>query len=319
MPTFDDLVDCVQEIQKESRKFTATYTKVEQDLVYVLRLKDDATTTFGDGDPHTLAIELGFLLLPRFRVTPSQENTPTILLLDKIAVEEIGTRLFKIIGSYAYDENHGFSGQSGGSEGVPGEDGPASEMLPQLRLNFTLGGDTRHITKSIQVLSEDARTNPDPGMEDPEDLDGGIGVSHAGIAGMDIIDDSLKIQITVYYYPQFVNFNLITKLKGLIAKINNDVFLNQPAGNVLLTGVSGGGTVLDIIPITFDFEIKDTPSLFDPGFPDLPTGIHGFHVIDYVYKRKFIPNKGDFILVQPDWRYVHQVYYLKDFSVLGFG
>lgn len=306
-----DALECLEEIHKESRKFTGDYTSTSQEMVYTIVIGEEFYPAFGDEDQSTLAIQIGWLILPNFRILPGQQDVPVLLMLNQMQMEQIGRRSYKITGSYAYNANTGFSGQAG-------SDDEESEILPQIRINFTVGGDTKHITKSITTMGS-ARSTPEAGFETPPDLQGAIGATKDSIAGADIPDDNLRLQVTVYYKPQFVNFALMTKFKKLVGRLNGETFMGQPKRSVMFLGASGGGTVLDIIPITFDLDLKDYPSRDDEGFPDLPDGTSPFDIIDYLWKSTFKVGDGDFVIAEPIYRYVHIVHESASFSVLGFG
>lgn len=309
---WDDVLEqleCGAEIVRESRAFRGDWIGAETTLAYVIIFKE---TAIGAGDPSIMAIAAAWSIFPRLLVLPSQNEFPVLLMLNEVTVEGQSYLRYKLVGKYVFNSNEGFSGQ----QGIP--EGSEAEVLPQIRLNFNIGGGTRRITKGIEVLSAVARTDFEPGNGVPPDLKGAIGASQDGISGYEIPDNMLSIQVTAYYKPKKVNYTFIRQLKSLCGKTNAGGFLGQAAGEVLFVGASGGGTVLDIIPITFEFliaeNIDDEP---DEGFPNITA--KGHDVVDYLYLRQSKPGAGDIILMEPTYRYIHKVVYSGNFTIFGFG
>lgn len=316
------------EIVTESRSLNQTWRSSQQTITIAFQVISDPdhpdyippSFNYGEfmGDvDDVLVIEKAYTFFPRLKIIPDPDGYPIIMTFDSLRTEQMNNHgWWKCSAEYKHDINEGFGGQQGMPDRPPSEEAE-DNVLPQIRMNFTLGGNTVHITKSSQVKSAEASTTAK--VANAPDLLGTIGVTKNGITGYDIVDDSLNIQITAYYRPSFINFKFIEKLKHLVGKTNNAKFLGQAPGEVLFLGASGGGAVLDIIPITFDFSIKENVrDKSDDSFPDLTAG--GHEVVDYVFMDNIIEIEGFGIeLMRPSFRYIHRVYEAASFKVLGFG
>lgn len=310
-----------EEISLESRKFQADWSSSTQtiSIVFSIDPEDDpilADPVFLGVSDDILAIEKAWTLLPVLKKIPSQSGNEVILGLNDVTIEEINQpeHLWKATGQYE------FRGDEGGS---PGRLGDGEDVLNQIRINFNIGGGTRTMTKSLEVVSSEGRNDlvgpPAPG--DPPvpapDLRNAIGVTKDSITGIEVPARSLNVDITAYYRPAYINFTFIDLVADLIGNYNNDTFLGRPAGEVSLLNVTGGGTVFDIIPLTFSFSIeRNVSNELDAGFTTLT--MLGQHKVDYIFEKEF-DEDAETVLQTPKYRYVHRVGHPKDFSVLGFG
>jgi len=95
---------------------------------------------------------------------------------------------------------------------------------------------------------------------------------------------------------------------------NNAEFLTRPIGEVQLLSVSGGGTIVDIIPLTFEFSIsRNRTAVDDEGFPDLT--MKGHDLLDYGLVETYDPT-SKLTIVTPQYRIVHQIAEPADYTLL---
>ena len=95
---------------------------------------------------------------------------------------------------------------------------------------------------------------------------------------------------------------------------NDKTYLGAEKGEVQLRAASGGGTVVDIIPITFDFHLGfNIEEQEDFGFPKLT--MLGHDLLDYVFLHEFDETSGK-ILLRPTQRVVHKIATPEDYDRL---
>ena len=129
------------------------------------------------------------------------------------------------------------------------------------------------------------------------------------------------LQITVYYIPSYITLAFANLIKSLVngkkgkGSYNHLPFLGAATGEVQLMGASGGGIVVDVIPITFDFSLKNNIiNQPDPGFPNV-TAL-GHDVIDYWFFHEFDNNNSKKIVMAPEFRYVHRLASPENYKLL---
>jgi hypothetical protein len=303
------------EILKDSRKIDISQTSSSQDIVVSFEIDPDQSSSFTQGDflgaeDDVLALETAYSIFPMYRILPDYYGDPIFLSLDNISLEQMSMNRWKATAKYKYDLN------SGNGAGDPNN--PEAESLPFIRINFNIGGQTTLMTTSLE-LKEIAGYD---GIDDPGSIPflapltgRAIGVTDDGIEGTEVLTGGLQLDITVFYFPTTVTFDFIRVLSGIQRTVNDAEFLTFEIGEALLTNVSGGGTVGEIVPITFNFDMK--PNITDKDdspFTDLT--MEGHDVLDYRYEKQLDDNTEQ-ILLHPRWRYTHRVYEKSDFSLLG--
>lgn len=295
-------------------------TSAAQDLVLQFRLPlneagDDyelpayALAEFLGATDDVLALEIAYSLIPLGRWLPGSEGNDLYLVLTDLAVEQVDNYgWWKATASYKYDSN---TGEGGGRSDIPG-----AKTLPFIKIGFNVGGRTKTITQSLQVLSRDAviglANRPLPNVL----LGNAIGLTEDAVEGAEVYSSGLTLQITAYYFPEYVTYAFLKYLVEAIPSTNADTFLTFPPGTCLLQGCDGQATVTDVVPITFTVEVK--PNILDqpdPPFPNLTCPGHS--IIDYRYV-KDLDEAAQTLLKMPTYRIIHRGYRASLFANLGF-
>lgn len=204
--------------------------------------------------------------------------------------------------------------QLGPGGGENGGNGWSSEFT---QLSFNSTADTRHVNTSLQLMEVDVADAYAATLGVPAgvlDKPCAIGATEDGIEGTDVYDRDFKFQITQYFSPSRLKYRYIRRVHLLTATVNTHTFFGFPAGSVLFLGASGSGTLIENIPVTFEFAVRPNfklipgstvladpnsdnvatmfDQLSDPGFPatdrnlNLPggAGVHsGWSTVDYRY------------------------------------
>lgn len=309
------------EIQYESRgSIRATRTGMTTPLVFTFILdKDlldygDPDLNFNDQSDDAVALRYAYQILPQTRVTINADLQKQLCVLDQLNLDHIGPNTYKATATYKLDVNRGV-GRAAGTQQFPSD----PYVLPFIRIEFNIGGGTKHITKSREVKSVHlANLSPLPGA--PPNDECAIGINEDGLDGTEVVSAELRVQITAYYKPTYITLNFVKTVRNIIAgkyntgSYNDDVFLGFESGEVQLRNASGGGTVVDIIPITFDFSIKqNVTNEVDEGFANLTMLGHDY--VDYIYLPR-VDATGKRILQYPEIRYVHRIAEPADYSLL---
>jgi hypothetical protein len=136
------------------------------------------------------------------------------------------------------------------------------------------------------------------------------------VAGAEVYASGLTLQITAYYFPQFMTFSLLNLVAQYFPCTNSDIFLGYEPGEVLILGCDGSATVTDIVPKTFSIEIKNNiVNRPDPPFPDLTCTGHS--ILDYRYVKE-LEEEGQMLTQLPVYRIVHRGYESRPLALLGF-
>lgn len=311
------------EVLSESRTINATRTGTSQTIVIEFQLPTDEETgelespvfnstaaTFLGASDDVLALETAYSIIPLTRWLPDSNGNPLLLELESLNVSQVSNYdRWKAVAEYSFDSARGRG--AGGQDPDDPYEGPS---LPYMRFGFTVGGQTRNITTARSTPGKDTRVG---GPALPAETMIPIGMTKDGIAGADVPGGGLTIQLTGFFYPETITIQYLKDLASLLeptSSMNDAPFLTFLAGEVLITNVSGGGTLFDIVPITFDFNIKfnknDEP---DPPFPNLTC--FGHDLLDYIYLEDIDANAQTQIM-KPTYRYIHYVHKLGDFSKL---
>jgi len=306
------------EIYKDSRKQRISKTGQKHTIVAALIL-DDYNLSYPDNDVEIygqsddiVALQYAYQIMPSVRISINSDLQKVVLVLDSLNINQTGPKEYRVTAEYVYDTNTGTGGQ--------GFAQPTSATLPFLKINFTIGGGTKVVYKSLEVLDMDVSDDAD--MLFIPDIYGAIGVSEDGVQGTEVPDSTLRVQVTAYYRPSFVTFSFVKTLRDLIAgpsnygTYNSTPFLGGEVGEVQLRSVSGGGTVVDVIPLTFDFFYgKNVTDRADENFPDVTA--KGLDLIDYVFLPQWDAT-AEITIEKPQLRYVHRLYDPVDYNILQF-
>lgn len=305
------------EIVNDSRQGKVTVFKgMDSSLVLIINLDEEfldaSTSSFNafDQSDDAVALEYAYTIFPDFRVMPDKNDMEIILTLKDIAFEQVGRVAWKFTGSYKYD----ISG--GGGQGASGRE---DEVLENIKIGFSVGGGTRTITQSESRPSKDHPTvQVLPGA--PED-NGAIGVTKDGITGAETASTEMRLQITGYFRPSYIDIAFIKNIRRCITgnknkgTYNDDWFLGAEAGELSLMSATGGGTVVDTIPVTFEFSFAiNIDAESDGVFPDLT--MLGQDFVDYRY-HPVVDDNTDKVLMTPSYRFVHRFKEAYDYELIG--
>ena len=310
--------DSYVEILQDSRPISIGRTSAEQSITIQFQLDEDESPVYSQAeflgaDDDVVALEYAYTIFPYSRWLPGQEGNDLFLIITSLKVSQVSnTGWWKATADYKYDLNTGEGGERGGD--------PAAQTLPFIKVGFSVGSRTTTITQSLQVLSTDGnadtplRPNPDG------DVNGNaIGVSEDSVTGAEVYNGGLNLQITVYYFPQFITLsflNLLAQYCSPRCSTNSDNVLGYQPGEVLLLGADGSATVTDIVPITFSLEVKrNVIAQADLPFP--PLTCPGHSALDYRYVKE-LDEDAKQLLQLPTYRLVHRVYPSRPFASLGF-
>jgi hypothetical protein len=308
--------ECYVEILQESRNITVGETDMSQTIVIQFQLDDQATSanpllsTFLGEDDDTAALEQAYTLLPRGRFLPAPNGGYNFLILTSLQLDQVNNYgWWKATAEYKFDENTGTGGNR--------PEDPTQATLPFIKIGFSIGNRTKTITQSKEVLSRDTQIGPAARPNPCNDTNGNsIGVSADGVSGAEVYSAGLTLQITAYYFPEFISFEFIRLLRDMCPSVNSDQFLTFEPGEVLLYGADGSGSVNDIVPITFTVEVKkNLVNEPDPPFP--PLTCTGHSIIDYRYVKE-LDECAQTLLQLPSHRIVHRGYDERRFADLGF-
>ncbi len=305
------------EILTESRGISMGRTSADQTIVVQFQLDPDTLPEYGlasflGATDDVLALEFAYTLFPDGRWLPGSDGTDIFLVITTLRIEQVNNfGWWKATAEYKYDSNTG-QGSSGSTRPLPGD-----WTLPYIKIGFSVGNRTKNITQSLELIDSTQVIGPLQRELPCFDRTGNaIGVSEDNITGADIYSAGLELQITAYYFPQYITFTFLDLLATMCPSVNSDPFLAYQPGEVLLKGCDGSATVVDIVPITFNVEIakniKDRP---DPPFPDLTCD--GHHLLDYRYIKSLDPCAQQLGQL-PTFRFIHKVYEEKPFAALGF-
>lgn len=312
------------EIVYESRGMVLTVAGIKQDFVLVFCIdpeiepvanysSNESGLNFFDYDiiPYdedVVALEYAYTLFPDVRMLPDKNNDLFLLIITDLKLDNIGPYQWKATASYGYDSNTGTGGERANED----------DVLPYIKIGFTIGGGTREITKPLSsgtaVLANAAIIPAVPALPNL------IGVSKDGVKGTTVPNSTFRLQITTYYLPSVITLAFAVIIQELIkgtrgyGTYNDNTFLGTASGETQLLSASGGGTVVDIIPVTYEFDLaKNLNAVTDDGFPNL-TAL-GHDLVDYGMMEEYDPvSKLD--LITPQYRIVHKIAEAADYSLL---
>lgn len=294
------------EVFKDSRKIKNARTGMEEVFVFRLCLDDtipavaDHASIFGAEDD-VVALEYAYTLIPLTRYLPDYTGPERLLVLDSVQIlQKNSQNSWDFEAKYVFNVNTGTGGQS--------SQGPT---LPYIKIGFTIGGGTKRITSSLSEVSKAVLKNG-VNMPLPEDSRV-LGYSENGdIEGTDVPSSLFRFQITAYYLPWAVTLPYGVRLMRLIGgargtgSYNARNYLGAAIGEVQYLSVSGGGVVVDIIPLTHEFSLS--PNLTDQpdeGYPDITMLGHDRVQYDYFEELEEITKRP---VLQPNVRRIHRVH-----------
>ena len=260
-------------------------------------------------DQDVVALEYAYDLLPEIRMLPNITGELNFLILSTLKLENVGPYQWKAVATYSYDESSGAGGTSD----------PDDEVLPYVKIGFTIGGGSKEITKSLEVKSSDLSTSAViPSL--PTLAQQLIGATGTGVKGTTVPNSTFRLQITAYYKPATITLAFAVQIQNLISgpnnygTYNNAIFLGTAVGETQLLSASGGGTVVDIIPITFEFDLaRNREDVTDEGFSNL-TAL-GHDLVDYRLVERY-DAAAKLNLQVPEYRIVHRIADPVDYSLL---
>lgn len=309
------------EIISESRIWEATQTSTEETFVITFQLLESgdedyvpptfSQATFLGDDEDVLALETAYSIIPLARWAPNGNGDPLLLILERLKVSQVDNYgWWRAEFNYKYDD----ASPTGGSQ----EPDPEQETMSYIKIGFSAGGGTRTLLKSKEVISTVSNT-VDPRPLPSAEMRQLIGATQDTVEGTEIPTGGLTLRVTAYYKPSVVRTNtFLNRLAEFMSEIsvNSGIFLGFAAGEVRLDTIEGEATIVDVVPITFTFNVKkNITDRADPDFPNLTA--KGHEVLDY----RFIESEDDTALMiaqKPQYRIVHRVFDEKDFNTLGF-
>jgi hypothetical protein len=313
---------CYVEILLESRELSITQTSTEQVISIQFQLPKDeeddselATPEFEEAEfmgaiDDVLAREVASDLLPAGRLFPNSDGDALLLILTGLKISQVdNSDWWKAVATYKYDDNTG----TGGAAGEPGD-----KTLPYIRIGFAGGGGSVRKSWAYGTSVGVGKTDAGPARPVPE-TGNAIGVTEDNVEGTEVPGGGLSLSVTAYYYPEVINdasfLRDVARLFSPECPVNSDPFLGFNPGEVLLLSMQGDYVLNDIVPIVFEFSIKENLSgVADTPFP--PITCDGHALLDYRYVKQ-LDDTSQAMLQLPSFRFIHQVHLKKPFSVLG--
>lgn len=176
---------------------------------------------------------------------------------------------------------------------------------------FETTGGTQHITNSLATVGSYAS------LGTPIDYGGAIGVSKDAIEGVDIVVPIFQFSYGFRFPGSQVDEAYKTTLHDLTGTVNNALFKNRAAGEVLFLGASGSADSSLQWLITFRFAASKNKTGLVIG--DI-TGINkkGWEYL-WVRYEDFADSGASLVGKRPQAVYVEQVYEYTDFSQINIG
>ncbi len=286
------------EVALESRKWTQNYESTSETFVYEVCDENlaESDVTYGafyaPNDDVALAkyIHLNY---PDYRIFATPSGDIVLYIKEITAVEQ--TR-----NGWRFTMEYGNPERKQYQENEP----------TYVQFGLSTNGDSRHINRSISVVSTAARTGA---LTSPPETYGLIGASKDTIEGIDISDSGLTFNITGFYNTSVWNTTVLQVFKSLTKCYNNASFYGFPAGEILLDNIEAQGEILKVTPVTFSFIQEDNINgATDLPFPPLTALGHDY--VDYRYVEEAM---SDQIVQWPLYRYVHRVRNPGNFNLLG--
>lgn len=287
------------EVALESRKWVQNYETTTQTFVYELCNEDlsESDVTYGSffspNDDVALAKYI-YANFPDYRVFTTPTGDMVLYIKEITAIEQTEDGGWRFTLEY----------------GPPDRQQYQDNEPTYVQFGFSTNGDTRHMSRSLSVISGVARTGA---TTSPPETYGLIGASKDTVEGIDLSDAALSFNITGFYNTSVWNTSVLLTFTGLTKRYNNATFYGFPAGEVLLDSVEAQGEILKITPVTFNFlHSPNINGASDTPFPALTALGHDY--IDYRYVEEAL---SDQMVQWPLYRYVHRVRQAGNFNLLG--
>lgn len=286
------------EVALESRKWTQNFESTTETFVYEVCDEDftESSVTYGThfapNDDVGLAKYI-YANFPDYRLFTTPSGDVLLFIKEITAIEHI-------VGGWRFTIEYGSPERKQYQENEPS----------YVQFGLSTNGDTRHINRSLSVVSAVARTGA---STSPPESYGLIGATKDNVEGIDISDNGLAFNITGFYNTAVWDITVLQTFKALTKRYNNATFYGFPAGEILLDSIEAQGEILKVTPVTFNFIQADNINAADDSpFPALTALGHDY--IDYRYVEEAI---SDQIVQWPLYRYVHRVRLAGNFSLLG--
>ena len=282
------------EVLGDSRGYSITTDSITQTFVYKicnenLDKSGAADISWGifftPNDDVSLA-QYVYATFPTFRAFPiNASGTSVILYLTEHSAVQVTHNVWQVTLTYS----------------LPPQDDSA-----YVQFGIDIGGETVHITQSLGVRYSSVRTGS--GLSVPD-----VKNTIARGQGADIVAKGLNFNITRYVNQATWSLGLLPVLYNLQGNYNNATFYGFAAGEVLFLSASAQGSQFGLISLTYNFSAKPNANgITDSPFPVLYA--LGHDIIDYLGVRDV---DAQFPIQVPIFRYVHQVAYPVNFTLLG--
>lgn len=240
---------------------------------------------------------------------------PTLgtLVLGDIAVNEISTfgGIWEGTASYITPERKE-------------EEDNEEEELGDRIVNVEIAAGTTHITQSLKTIGRYGIAGADV-----PDLQGAIGATRDGIAGVDIVTPVVTWSEEHILPTALINFDYVNMVADMVGTTNNAFFRGYEPGEVLFMGSNitkkdNGRTRKPTMPVGFKFSRSKNLKDIKIGAITAPTRSprkidkKGWEYLWVYYEESLDPVIGAKVK-KPTRAYVEQVYRESDFSRFGIG
>ena len=351
------------ELFKESRETKITQDSISQTIAFVLCGNFFENATAGSGpyfyNDDELVRNYVYDNFPWYREFRIVNGSYVLLFLLEITISQVSDNTWKIILVYDVPDAEDAVGNNDqmnnlieqyqlGPAGGENNGNGWSDQFTQLSFNTTC--DSVHKTTSLMLLEGSKASWVNAAVSLPAGMVIGqpsvVGETEEEITGYDKFERDFKFQITQYFPPQKLKYRYVRSLYRLTATVNNSTFFGFPAGTTLFLGSQASGDLVQNVPVTFEFAVRNNfkfvqgatvlsnpliddvnlmfDQLSDPGFPattsnlGLPggAGVHsGWSHVDYRYIP--VPDASSKSkLMRPAFRYIHKVQEYGDFKAL---
>lgn len=306
------------EIAYDSRKIETGTRSAKQTIVLGLCLDPEIEPVFNSAlgmflgyEDDVAMLEYAFLITPNFRILPSSAGTPVLLERRSLTMDQKAPNYWEVTVDYQFDLDRGMGNQNNNN----------SNGSEYIKMNFSIGGGQKTIKRALDQIGPTVIRQDLVGKVQAEDTELAIGVTENSITGVSVPSSLFRLQITGYFFPSFVTFAYAKTLAELVAgknhrgTYNNATFLGQASGEVQFLGASGGGSLIELIPITFEFSIS--PNLSgepDPGFGNFTA--KGHDLVDYIFTKE-IGGNGKRLLMLPQQRNILRIHDSANYNLIG--
>ena len=341
------------ELYKESRNLSFTPDSVSRKFVLVLcgDFFDSAEDLdfWGKADDNDVS-EWIVANIPWYQFVKISGQTVVVVLANLDLTQEANDIWRAEITYEMPDNNNSSFGNIAQDLGL-GPDAGETNTNEFTQVSFNSSVETNHVTTSLKLLEIQKASWVPAAITPPAGLvpnaPSPIGLTNNEIKGADTYIEVCTFQVTQYFSPQKLTYKYVRQLRLLVGRLNDKTWFGFPKGSVLFKGHTAQGDLVQNVPVTFEFEVKNN-FLLDPIQPDYtpppeeddpnlmfniyndPTfaattadalgfgaGIHSGHsYIDYLYVP--IPdNNSKSLVMRPAFRLIHQMQRFGDFTKLN--